>query len=288
MGISALGLLTSCVGLGGMGGGDDGGSEEEEEAHTLGEAVSGIIVLYKPEANSADDKFVDGFGGGDKQFSYLIDRQISMLADDILVRLNAVYGSGLDVESTILTDKDENAVNMAMSAATYLRKDTISKHDGEYKLSDGTAVGSAINLNEAGTIANALYGSDGSGKGLLAYVEAGNVLSKNFQFAGAIGGAKLTRADKATGVLAATTGGTAWNWGNQTYYVTGSSNITGGTYKDYLRMALSDILANGYDYSTDKAYTDYSFNQAAYDENLKKIDHLGVGTADAEVIKKFI
>lgn len=274
---SAFGLLTACTSL---------GDDEEEKAKTLGDAISGVIVLYQPEAGSEEDVFVDGFAGGEKSFATLIDRQLSMMADDILVRLNAIYGNGLSDDRFILTDKDENPVMMGITPAASFRNDTISAYDNGYKLSDGTAVGTTINLNEVGTIASTIFGSDGNGTGLLLYEgeSADNILSKNFKFVGAISG---TIASRNEGVLSfAATGGTTWNWGNQTHFV--SENVIGGTYKDYLRMALSDILANGYDYSETKAYTDYTFDQSKYDENLKKIDHLGIGTGDADIVKKFI
>ena len=282
----SAGLLSACVG--GMA--KDGG--EEETQPTLREAVSGIIVLYQPEADTSDDLFIDGFAGGEKRFSVLADRQISMLADDILLRLNAVYGTGMESQaSAVLTDKDNNAVVKTLSSsATYYKKDTISTFGSGYKLLDGTAASATLNLTDAGSIAYNLYGAAGDGAGVLNYdaTAANTALAKNFQFINAIAGGSASRT--AEGVLSfSTSGANTWNWSNQSLYAkTVSTNIVAGDYKSYLRMALSDILANGYDYSSEKEYTDYTFDQTRYDENLKKIDHLGLGTADAEVIKKFI
>lgn len=277
---SAFGLLTACTSL---------GDDESNKAKTLGDAISGIIVLYQPEAGSEEDVFVDGFAGGEKSFATLLDRQLSMMADDILVRLNAIYGNGLSNESFILTDKDENPVMMGITPATSYKKDTLSIYGSGYKLADGTAASLPLNLNDAGSLALGLFGNDGTGIGNISYssdASTNTSLSKNFNLADTISGKHATRG--AGGVLSFSDGGTSWNWGNQSFFVTGDENVTVGDYKNYLRMALSDILANGYDYSETKAYTDYTFDQSKYDENLKKIDHLGIGTGDADIVKKFI
>ena len=132
--------------------------------------ISGITVLYMPEANTNDDKFTDGFTGNDMYFSNLLDRQFSMLADDILFRLNGVYGTGYMADGIKLTDGENNDVTYGAKIASYLKRDGIVPYVEGYKYSDGTvATEATLDISQPAAYAFTMHGADGTGLGTFTY-----------------------------------------------------------------------------------------------------------------------
>ena len=266
--------------------GGSGGSSSQEEDIEIKDYVQGITVLYRPEVGSLDDMYYDGFSAGigfgmtKTYFNDLADRQLSMLADDILFRLETVYGNGYEsgYDSARLTDKDNNDVKLLNTeSASYKFADTILKNDSGYKYADGTvANGTVINLTDVASLAYQLSTSLGT----MTYdATSTNALVKNFQFSGAIAGSKYNRTGNS---FTSSDSSYAWKWSSTTQYTDRTAS-----YKSNLKMALSEVLSTGV-VDANKVATDFTFDQAKYTANLNKLTHLGILSYDAEVIKQMI
>lgn len=266
---------------------DEGDSSSQEQEIEIADYVQGITVLYRPEVGTTDDMYYDGFNSvisgftmNKTYFNDLADRQLSMLADDILFRLETVYGDGYESGYTAvrLTDKDNNDVKLFnTTTATYNYTDTVLKYSSGYNYADGsTADGTLVNLTDVASIAYQLN----EGLGTLTFDStSANVLLKNFQFSGAISGSKYNRTG--TGFTTNDTS-VAWKWSATTQYTDRTAS-----YKNNLKMALAEVLATGV-VDVNKVATDFTFDQAKYTANLNKLTHLGILSYDAEVIKNLI
>lgn len=299
--LSLLCSLIMCFSVFGLVACDLGNLEPNDEIDSSDQVntsdyLKGITVIYEPEAKSEGDKFVDGFTNTTMYFNQLLDRQFSMLADDILFRLYTIYGNTKDVIGTIdLRDKDSNNVTLLSGpTASYNMGDTILKYDEGYKLSNGNkvnAVTDVINLTEPATYAFYSFGNKGKGQYPLSYDPSGTSnLIKNFNFIGkdptgiisncAIEGIKCSRnGENITFILDTSK---AWKWSTPGCFIDGTSG-----YKDNLKMALSKVLSTGTVDVTD-TYTNFNFDETAYQNNLSKIDHLGILNYDTKLIKQLI
>lgn len=243
--------------------------------------ISGITVLYKPVAGSTDDEFVDGFTNNSMKFNALLDRQFSMIADDILFRLNGVYGSGYMADGIRLTDASNNDVSYATKVASYLKKDGIMAYNEGYKYSDGSAASeAALDITQPAAYAFTMHGADGAGLGTFTYSAAStNSLVKNFSFAGAIGGTKFNRDTELSFIADVNK---AWKWSNASYYIDRTTD-----YKKFVKNALSVILTTGI-VDVEATATTFDIAETDYVNNLSNMSHLGILSYDKELIKQFI
>lgn len=299
--LSLLCSLIMCFSVFGLAACDLGNLEPNDEIDpsdqvNASDYLKGITVIYEPEAKSEADKFVDGFTNTTMYFNQLLDRQFSMLADDILFRLYTVYGNTEDVNETIsLKDKDSNNVTLLSGpTASYNRGDTILKYDGGYKLSNGNNanISGGINLTEPATYAAYIF-DNSQGKYLLSYNSSvrSSKLTENFNFIGfdpftneasycAIEGIKCSRDGENISFISDSS--KAWKWSTPGYFKDRTSK-----YKDNLKMALSKVLSTGTVDVTD-TYTSFNYDETAYQNNLSKIDHLGILNYDTKLIKQLI
>lgn len=287
--------------------GDDNGSssggvyssdETEEKDPATSKYFDGVVILFRPDSNSAEDSFVDGVTNTRMKFNVLLDRQISMLADDILNRLVGVYGTGYaDFDSSVLLkDKEDNNVLYNLIPAGYSPKNALATYDNindGYLYNDGTVVSdlSTIDLTQTASWAYAFLNEKGT---LTNSITDSNLFKYNFGFKNAINGFNIktkTRTDETTpqwsfnGFNYNIIDDYKWNWN------TGAVNIDDITtntlflnYKNNLKMALSSLLLTG-EYDVNGSY---DFDQTNYDNNLSNISHLGILDFDKKVIKDFI
>lgn len=296
--LSLLCSLIMCFSVFGLAACDLGNLDPNDEVDPADQVnasdyLKGITVIYEPEARSEDDKFVDGFTNTTMYFNQLLDRQLSMLADDILFRLYTIYGNTVDVDGTIyLKDKENDEVSLLSGpTASYKRGNTILKYDNGYKLSNGNNADiNVINLTEPSTYAFYSFGSNGEGRYRLSYDSSDKTsyLKKNFNFIGvnisnnvencAITGVKFNRE---SGRFISDSS-KAWKWSVSDNFIARTTE-----YKANLKMALSKVLSTG---TVDVAdtYTSFNYDETAYQNNLSKIDHLGILNYDTKLIKQLI
>ena len=285
-------------GGGSSSGGDDSGDEPEPEPDVAtSDYFDGVVILFRPDANSAEDRFTDGITGTQMTFNQLLDRQISMLADDILNRLVGVYGTGYDsIEEVIeLRDKEGISPEYQSIPASYVAKNAFATYDeleGGYLYSDGSvADDSYFDLTQ---IASWAYtANDNKGTVIYGTSVQDNEINKNFGFQNAIIGWNTT-ADRSgitkmfTGFINIESYLNPWNWTLDNEYndVDFDRFIDGFSdkYRDNLRMALSSLLLTG-EYDAESLY---DFDQTTYDNNLSNIGHIGLLSYDKQVIKNFI
>ncbi len=286
-------------GGGSSSGGDDGGDEPEPEPDVAtSDYFDGVVILFRPDANSAEDSFMDGITGTQMTFNQLLDRQISMLADDILNRLVGVYGTGYNTIDEVIELKDKEGISPEYQSipASYVAKNAFATYDeleGGYLYSDGSvADDSYFDLTQ---IASWAYtANDNKGTVIYGTSVQDNEINKNFGFQNAIIGWNTT-ADRSgitkmfTGFINIESYLNPWKWtlDQNVYDDTDFDTFINGfseKYRDNLRMALSSLLLTGeYD-----AESSYDFDQTTYDNNLSNIGHIGLLSYDKQVIKNFI
>ena len=289
-------------GGGSSSGGDDGGDEPEPEPEpdvATSDYFDGVVILFRPDPNSAEDRFTDGVTGTQMTFNQLLDRQISMLADDILNRLAGVYGTGYgSIEKvTELKDKDGISPEYQSIPASYVAKNAFATYDeveGGYLYSDGSvADGSYFDLTQIASWANAVYTENGT---LTNSINSTEIFKYNFGLINAINGFSMktkTRTDEETPKWSFRGFNDnsdvaieyQWNWNTNSDTINHpDTNSLFMNYRDNLRLALSSLLLTG-EYDADNSY---DFDQTTYDNNLSNIGHIGLLSYDKQVIKNFI
>ena len=272
--------------------------------------MGGVMILYKPNVGSNEDKFKDGITKNDMTFNQLVDRELSMLADDILYRLSGLYGqnylSGMN-GGYDLRDKENNSVVLQPEnkSAQFTVPNALSNYDDDnmtYYYDNGDSAQDYINLEEIESWAvasNTLI----QGSNNMLHPNAGTIfcdpasynhIIQNFNFKNAIVGSGFSvdydtvsvngvDVQIYTSVSSALVSTYAWNWTipstsavNQYDYVP--------AFRNNLRMALSSVLSGQ---PIDKT-SDYAFDQTAYNANISNIEHIGLLSYDQEIIKDLI
>lgn len=279
-------------GGGSSSGGDDGGDEPEPEPEVAtSDYFDGVVILFRPDPNSAEDSFTDGVTGTQMTFNQLLDRQISMLADDILNRLVGVYGTGYDSIEEVIELKDKDGISLVEYGsipASYVAKNAFATYDeleGGYLYSDGSvADGTNVDLKQ---VASWGYATEKNNGTIWFNTDNTNldVIVNNFAFQDAILGKNTVVNSRGLdneflGFYIGTNESylNPWKWSTLNFE-TISDEI-----RNNLRMALSSLLLTGeYD-----AESSYDFDQTTYDNNLSNIGHIGLLSYDKQVIKNFI
>ena len=282
-------------GGGSSSGGDDGGDEPEPEPDVAtSDYFDGVVILFRPDANSAEDRFTDGITGTQMTFNQLLDRQISMLADDILNRLVGVYGTGYDsIEEVIeLRDKEGISPEYQSIPASYVAKNAFATFDeleGGYLYSDGSvADGTNVDLKQ---VASWGYATEKNNGTIWFNTDNTNldVIVNNFAFQDAILGKNTVVNSRGLdneflGFYTGTNISYLNPWNLAYAYDNDTKKFDN---RNALRMALSNILLTG-TYDVDAVYDDQYFDQTTYDNNLSNIGHIGLLSYDKQVIKNFI
>lgn len=275
------------------------GNEQIEDAN-IGDYFDDVLILYQPDANTQNDRFIDGISNTDVEFNELLDRQISMLADDILNRLVGVYGTGYGSIEEVIELKDKEGISPEYQSipASYVAKNAFATYDeleGGYLYSDGSvADGTNVNLT---AVASWGYATEKNSGTILFNKDNTNldVIVNNFAFQDTILGKNTVVNPRGLDneFLGFYTGTNIlylnpWNWtlGNEYQHSDFDAFIEqySNNYKDNLRMALSSLLLTG-EYDINNSY---DFNQTTYDDNLSNIGHIGLLSYDKQVIKDFI
>ncbi len=286
--------------------GGDGGGDNDDDTPATSDYIEGITILYRPDADSSNDKFKDGVTGEELTFNELLNRQISYLSYDILYRLVSLYGYGyeaVDQEINLQNNTPNSGVNLeyGLNTASYLSYNAIADYDnGDYIYQNGDYSGQSVedvltnfgylDLTQPESWAKML-----SNLGVLNYDKTASFASplNNFSFTNAINGYNtraLSRNDendfKFSGFAIGSLYRIPWNW-NISSSTTTDYNITNeffNAFFDSFKMAISSILVTG-QYSLT---TDYEYNAFDYNGNLNSINHLGILSYEKNVLKDFI
>ncbi len=272
--------------------------------------MGGVMILYKPNVGSTQDEFKDGITKNNMTFNQLVDRELSMLADDILFRLSGLYGqnyfSGMSGGYNI-RDKENNSVTLQPENkdAQFTTPSALSDYDNDnktYYYDNGDSARGYTNLEEIESWAvasntiiqvsetNMLDPNAGT---ILCDETSANYIIRNFNLKDAIIGSgfsidssTVTIGDAEvqiyTKVSPAQVSAYAWNWTIPSTSATQYEYVQ--VYRNNLRMALSSVLSGK---AIDKT-SDYAFDQTTYNANISNIEHIGLLSYDQEIIKELI
>ena len=294
-----------------------GGSSEEPSYDKVDTAdyIGGITIVYRPnqeDDTSINPQFNDGITEAKMTFNQLVDRQISMLSDDILNRLSGLYGQNYLAGMTggvMINDAEKNDVKLKSNGAyaMYLAYDALSSYDVDnkaYYYDNGDNATTYTNLEEIeswAVAANSIIQGEESALAptagtILSDSDSSNHIIKNFSFKNAIvgsgfkiSGETVSLSDSSelqciyTEVSSTPVVARAWNW-----TIPASNSVSQmdylDAYRNKLRMALSSVLSGQ---PIDKT-SDYAFDQTTYNANISNIEHIGLLSYDQEIIKNLI
>ncbi len=234
---------------------DDEGGVAGGEIADFSDYFNGYVVLSNGDSTF---KVYDEVTKTEVTFNDLLNRQIDVLAQDLIYRLTYVYGSIRTNETDIgnsfnLVNKDGSNYTYQDKAAIFDSKKTLINNI------DHTHTSGEIDLNCLSCIQNSLNNESGFSnylfyetmihlpKAIEGYYTTLNLISLNNKVAA-----------------------NPWNWTveNATYenYLT--------KFKNNLKMAIAYILSDNDEYKN--IDVNYSFNEEMYNNTLSKIDTLGL------------
>lgn len=261
--------------------------KSEEGEHTYG--TDGYICTvcgYENEARKPAQKqnAADVFGGvkasylrgniadadgSAKSFNEILDRQIDLLAQDLLYRLTYVYGYN---ETT--HNRTENAKNTLLNGVnefSYNGNNAVVDSNKLLATTNSVTELTEININDINDFQKSITLTSGK-----------NYLLRNnaFDLSGAIEGRnlKLEEDISAPTLVSTADKNKAWNWysnGNSTY-----SDFATKANINKMKMAIAQVEAN-------KA-ADGNYSEAAYNTALAEIGALGFDGFDSAKLVKFI
>lgn len=262
--------------------------EEERGEHTYGtDGYTCTVCGYENEArkpaqkqNAADyfggmkvsyarEKIVDA-DGTEKSFNEILDRQIDLLAQDILYRLTYVYGYNQTTHN-----RSENAkytLKNGENDFSYQGKNAAVDSNKLLALTDSVTDLRTVTINNIDDFQKSLQ---------IFAINKNYLLNKNYiNISGSIEGRFMSLND--SGITPELVGMSnynfAWNWysdANSTYSEFATKNNI-----DKMKMAIAQVAAN-------KA-ADGNYSEAAYNTALAEIGALGFDGFDSAKLVKFI
>lgn len=298
--------------------GGDGGGDNDDDTPATSEYIEGITILYRPDANSTNDKFKDGVTGQELTFNQLLNRQISYLSYDILYRLVSLYGYGYDsVDQSInlgndTVDSGSGApLEYNLYTASYLAYNAIADYnDGDYIYKNGDYAGQSVedvltnfgymdltqpeswaySMLASGSLHryNTLEGSYGDDNPLVRSFTFINKVSSNVKSVIDGYGFLVARLEEEFSFAGYRSGTEPdrdmykwlWNSGNTVADVSTMFE----SYYESLKYAISILLATG-EYNRNG---DFEYDTMSYNANLNNINHLGILSYEKSVLKNFI
>lgn len=246
---------------GGNQGGSDGGGTETPDPEPTDPVKQAMSVYFSGMKATYQKASVQNENKQSVAFNEVLDRQIDVLAQDLIYRLTYVYGYNINE-----TNRRENAfLNLKnIDNSNYEYNYQFAKVNSNKLLSDNTT------HNHNNFVANCL---DCFQKSLL--TDDNSLLNTSrIYLAGAIEGKYTTLDDNVNTLNSGSV--YRWNWS------TDNSNYENylSLYKDKFKMAIVEILTN------QNVTTNY--DESSYNKLLNKINKLGYSEIDSNKIVEFI
>ncbi|MBR2468228.1 MAG: hypothetical protein IKB42_04230 [Clostridia bacterium] len=225
--------------------------------------ADGSLMLFDPTKNPLLDRMTS--------FSTLVDRQIDLLAQDILYRLTTIYGAKTGTGNSVGAKNDSvDYVLKTETGVDYVYDSKTAKVSVQSILTSETAPVAHNNHNHTWganlkvdlTCAHCI-------QDLINYSGTPNFLYyiTSIDFSGAIEGGKSTLVSYASNLSDERVSGKAWAWWNN-----GLANTTydsySAAYKNNLKMVIAEMMSGKETYST-------AYNATEYENMTKNIKNLG-------------
>ena len=204
-----------------------------------------------------------------KSFDEVLDRQLDVLAQDVLYRLTYVYGY-----NETSHNRTENAKNTLLNGAnvfSYNGNNAVVDSNKLLATTNSVTELKTVNINDINDFQKSITLTSGM-----------NFLLRNdaFDLSGAIEGRnlKLEEGFSAPTLVSTADENKAWNWysnGNSTY-----SDFATKANINKMKMAIAQVLTN--------TTVDGNYTVTAYNNALAKIDALGFSNFDSTKLVKFI
>ncbi len=250
----------------------EGGSVESMiEDPDSGDYDSGVDYMTSSEAYKGFNMVVgasgevlvnDAISGTTMSFSALVSREIDKFAEDILKRLNMVWGTGL---MNAYLDDYSLTINGVEHSAVIVGEDAILRNTANgyvWVKPDGTST----------TVSASDISFDINNPATFALIsQTGNVINTNFKFAGAITGGQIWKpAEGEVGAGFADNADVLYRW--DCAPISGAYSIaTDSVLKTSLKLAVANILAYG-----------EVGRSSDINDCIEHIDHLGFLQTDSE------
>ncbi len=204
-----------------------------------------------------------------KSFDEVLDRQLDVLAQDVLYRLTYVYG--YNETSHNRTENAKNTLLNGANAFSYNGNNAVVDSNKLLTTTNSVTELKTVNINDISDFQKSITLTSGM-----------NFLLRNdaFDLSGAIEGRnlKLEEGFSAPTLVSTADENKAWNWysnGNSTY-----SDFATKANINKMKMAIAQVLSN--------TTVDGNYTVTAYNNALAKIDALGFSNFDSTKLVKFI
>lgn len=209
-----------------------------------------------------------------KSFDEVLDRQLDVLAQDVLYRLTYVYG--YNETSHNRTENAKNTLFNGANAFSYNGNNAVVDSNKLLSSQQNVSSLSSINIDKIDDFQKSIVILDSDNILLHSYAFdlSGAIEGRNMQLKKQYGSCVLEKADSKQ-----------WNWysnGNSTYsdFATEVNINNTEVNINKMKMAIAQVLTNT---TVDGNYTDTAYNNA-----LAKIDALGFSNFDSTKLVKFI
>lgn len=276
---------------GNNGGGNNGGEIEVPEIpetpgndKTVDEMFSKFKIITKDNSVKVIDPTNEG---ALTNFNELLERQIDVLANDILYRLVAVYGAGANTTNNISGNEKAYLINNNITLSpysynslnAYISNYNLIKPSSEiylgipvYKYDDGTEITTSnMKINHASSYARELYTGNWTNY-------SDHLLTLHFKNTNAINGGYYW--DEVAGFNTVFNNNLNWNWDYENLNInedTSTAEVHSEYKSEYLEVfktEIANILAGT--------------NNLEFEQAVNEIEYLGFKKADREKISQFV